>query len=82
MINFLNILFYIIINEKSDIGILFDVSGSMTSPLKRISKNNSYKRSDEFLNFLENICDKGHKLKNEQFKNILYYFRWFSRTNI
>lgn len=54
--------------KKNDIGILFDVSGSMQSPLKRISENNSYKKSDELLSILEKICDKGHRLKNEQFR--------------
>ena len=49
---------------KNDIGILFDVSGSMESPLETISKNNSYKKSDDLLNILEKICDKGYRLKN------------------
>ena len=51
-----------------DIGLLFDISSSMSSPFRCLSKNNSYKRSDELINILEKICSRGNRLKNEQIR--------------
>lgn len=53
---------------KSDIGILFDVSGSMESPFNSISNNNYNKRADELMNIIERICNRGNRLKNEQIR--------------
>ena len=51
---------------KSDIGILFDVSGSMQSPFNSLSYNSSIKKADEILNVIDRICIRGNRLKNEQ----------------
>ena len=53
---------------KSDIGILFDVSGSMQSPFSSLSHNSSTKKADEILNVLDRICTRGNRLKNEQIR--------------
>lgn len=48
---------------KSDIGILFDVSGSMQSPFNSLSHNSSTKKADEILNVIDRICTRGNRLK-------------------
>ena len=53
---------------KSDIGILFDVSGSMQSPFNSLSHNSSTKKADEILNVIDRICTRGNRLKNEQIR--------------
>ena len=54
--------------KTSDIGVLFDVSGSMQSPFNSLSCNNSSKKSDELLNIIEKICSRGNRLKNEKIR--------------
>ena len=54
--------------KKSDIGILFDVSGSMQSSFNSLSYNNSTKKADEILNVIDRICTRGNRLKNEQIR--------------
>ena len=41
---------------KNDIGILFDVSGSMRSPFNSLSSKSYQTRADELTNILERIC--------------------------
>ena len=53
---------------KSDIGILFDVSGSMRSSFNSLSYNTSTKKADEILNVIDRICQRGNRLKNEQIR--------------
>ena len=52
--------------KKSDIGILFDVSGSMRSSFNSLSYHNT--RADEIINVLDRICTRGNRLKNEQIR--------------
>ena len=52
--------------KKSDIGILFDVSGSMRSSFDSLSYHNT--RADEIINVLDRICTRGNRLKNEQIR--------------
>ena len=54
--------------KKWDIGLLVDISGSMSSPCNSLNSNNSYKKSDELINILEKICSRGNRLKNEQIR--------------
>ena len=54
--------------KTNDIGVLFDVSGSMQSPFNSLSYNNSSKKSDELLNIIEKICSRGNRLKNEKIR--------------
>ena len=53
---------------KNDIGILFDVSGSMRSPFNSLSSKSYQTRADELTNILERICQRGNRLKNEQIR--------------
>ena len=53
---------------KSDIGILFDVSGSMQSPFNSFDFHNSYNKSNELLNMIDRICSKGNRLENEKIR--------------
>ena len=52
----------------SDIGILFDVSGSMQSPFNSFSNQSYKKRSDEIINIVERICNRKNIQKNEQIR--------------
>ena len=54
---------------KTDIGILFDVSGSMKTPFNSISKNNKhYIKVDELMNIIDTICKGGKNEKNEKIR--------------
>ena len=53
---------------KNDIGILFDVSGSMRNPFNSLSSKSYQTRADELTNILERICQRGNRLKNEQIR--------------
>ena len=52
----------------SDIGILFDVSGSMQSLFNSFSNQSYKKRSDEIINIVERICNRKNIQKNEQIR--------------
>ena len=55
-------------HDRSDIGILFDVSGSMSSPFNSMNNNNYGKRLDELSNILERIVRRKNKQKNEKIR--------------
>ena len=55
-------------SDRSDIGILFDVSGSMMSPFNSINNNNYNKRLDELSNILDGIVQRKNKQKNEKIR--------------
>jgi len=52
----------------NDIGILFDVSGSMKSAFESLTSKGYHTRADELTNILERICQRGNRLKNEQIR--------------
>ena len=52
----------------NDIGILFDVSGSMQTVFNSLSSKTYHTRADELTNILERICQRGNRLKNEQIR--------------
>ena len=52
----------------NDIGVLFDVSGSMQTPFNHLGYCNSSIRAHELINILERICSKGNRTNNEQIR--------------
>ena len=53
---------------KNDIGILFDVSGSMQQPFNSFNFKYSNAKANEILNILERICSRGNNSKNEKIR--------------
>ena len=51
---------------KNDIGILFDVSGSMKKPFNSFNFKYSNTKADEIINLIEKICSNPHKSNNEK----------------
>ena len=62
------------INDKSDIAILFDVSGSMELPLNLINVEINNRRIDEFNDILEKISTRNNQLKNEKIRILSIIF--------
>ena len=50
-------------NFKTDIGILFDISKSMSEPWNSIKNNEFNKKSDELSNILDNIYNRENRNK-------------------
>ena len=55
-------------NFKTDIGILFDISKSMSEPWNSIKNNEFNKKSDELSNILDNIYNRENRKKNEKIR--------------
>ena len=53
---------------KIDIGILFDVSGSMKQPFNSFNFKYSQSKADEIINILNRIASRGNNSKNEQIR--------------
>ena len=53
---------------KNDIGILFDVSGSMREPFDSFNFKYSQSKADEIINILNRIASRGKNSKNEQIR--------------
>jgi hypothetical protein len=53
---------------KIDIGILFDVSGSMKEPFDSFNFKYSQSKADEIINILNRIASRGNNSKNEQIR--------------
>ncbi len=53
---------------KNDIGILFDVSGSMRKIFNSLSSRQYHTRAHELTNILERICQRGNRLENEEIR--------------
>lgn len=54
--------------QGKDIGLLFDVSGSMKTPFFSILQNDYNKRADQLMYVIEKICYNGNKLESEQIR--------------
>jgi hypothetical protein len=54
--------------KGKDIGLLFDVSGSMKTPFFSILQNYYNKRADQLMYVIEKISHNGNKLESEQIR--------------
>ena len=54
--------------KGKDIGLLFDVSGSMKTPFFSILQNDYNKRADQLMYVIEKISHNGNKLESEQIR--------------
>ena len=74
IIGLLSIIVYVIISRffntkfQTDIGILFDVSGSMKEPWNSIKNKEFSKKADELSNILDIINKRKNKKKNEKIR--------------
>ena len=53
---------------KSDIGVLFDVSGSMQAPFNSFNFKYSSSKADELLDILKRFCARGNNSNNEKIR--------------
>lgn len=59
---------------KSDIGVLFDVSGSMQAPFNSFNFKYSSSKADELLDILKRFCARGNNSNNEKIRIISLLF--------